>query len=184
MRTLKYAILGLLMGKPMAGYDMMKAFSEKLNEFWYARHSQIYPELKRLEQEGLIRHETFITKDVMEKKVYSLTAAGKQDFLCWLAAETPMEPTPKDVFRLKTFFSRYLSRDEQIRSLRGQILLHEERLRHLLEERRKFPGVPSPSDHRLGDYMVLEHGVMREQMTINWLNNCIRYLNPGENADS
>lgn len=46
MRTLKYAILGLLNKEPMTGYDIGKEFSKDLGEFWTAKHSQIYPELK------------------------------------------------------------------------------------------------------------------------------------------
>ncbi|MCX8179105.1 MAG: PadR family transcriptional regulator, partial [Candidatus Aenigmarchaeota archaeon] len=42
MRTLKYAILGLLNRKPMTGYDLSKEFSYQLGNFWSANHSQIY----------------------------------------------------------------------------------------------------------------------------------------------
>ena len=46
MRTLKYAILGMLMQKSMTGYELMQQFESALCEFWTANHSQIYPELK------------------------------------------------------------------------------------------------------------------------------------------
>ncbi len=48
MRTLKYAILGLLNRNPMTGYDIVKEFNFQLAEFWNAKHSQIYPELKKI----------------------------------------------------------------------------------------------------------------------------------------
>lgn len=32
----------------MTGYDLMKQFESTLCEFWSAKHSQIYPELKKL----------------------------------------------------------------------------------------------------------------------------------------
>ena len=56
MRTLKYAILGLLNQKKMTGYDLMKQFESALCEFWSAKHSQIYPELKKLTEEALLRN--------------------------------------------------------------------------------------------------------------------------------
>lgn len=68
MGTLKYAILGLLNRKPMTGYDLSKEFNFQLNEFWSAKHSQIYPELKKLTNEDLIVHEVEISGDVLEKK--------------------------------------------------------------------------------------------------------------------
>ena len=48
MRTLKYAILGMLSRRELTGYDMMKEFDRGLANFWYASHSQLYPELNRL----------------------------------------------------------------------------------------------------------------------------------------
>lgn len=54
MGTLKYAILGLLNRKNMTGYDLSKEFETTLFEFWNAKHSQIYPELKSLSENGLV----------------------------------------------------------------------------------------------------------------------------------
>ena len=49
MRTLKYAILGLIRRGPVTGYDIAREFrSQALSNFWHAKHSQIYPELKKL----------------------------------------------------------------------------------------------------------------------------------------
>ena len=54
MRNLKYVILGLLTQKPMTGYEIKQKFEGALSEFWYANHSQIYPELKRLTEEDRV----------------------------------------------------------------------------------------------------------------------------------
>ena len=74
MRTLKYAILGLLMQTPVTGYDIAKAFGPGLGSFWSAKHSQIYPELKRLTVEGLIQYSVVMQGERMEKKLYEITA--------------------------------------------------------------------------------------------------------------
>ena len=68
MGTLRYAILGLLNRKAMTGYDLSKEFQTSLAEFWHAKHSQIYPELKSLAEDGLITFQTEITGTVLEKK--------------------------------------------------------------------------------------------------------------------
>ena len=75
MRTLKYAILGLMMQAPITGYDISKAFGPGLGSFWSAKHSQIYPELKRLTQEGLIQYSVVTQGERMEKKLYEITEA-------------------------------------------------------------------------------------------------------------
>lgn len=67
MRTLKYAILGLLNRNPMTGYDIVKEFNFQLAEFWNAKHSQIYPELKKLVNEKLIVYDIKISGDVLRK---------------------------------------------------------------------------------------------------------------------
>ena len=54
MGTLRYAMLGLIQRAPATGYDISKAFSGRLGSIWGARHSQIYPELKKLTEEGLV----------------------------------------------------------------------------------------------------------------------------------
>ena len=80
MRTLKYAILGLLMRKKMSGYDLNKEFNTALIEFWSAKHSQIYPELKKLLAEELVEYKVEISGDVLEKKIYSITEKVEKNF--------------------------------------------------------------------------------------------------------
>ena len=81
MGTLKYAILGLLNRNEMTGYELSKEFETTLFEFWNAKHSQIYPELKSLNAEGLIQYRVEITGNVLEKKVYTITDEGRRDFI-------------------------------------------------------------------------------------------------------
>ena len=83
MGTLKYAILGLLNRNEMTGYELSKEFETTLFEFWNAKHSQIYPELKSLNAEGLIQYRVEITGNVLEKKVYTITDEGRRDFSEW-----------------------------------------------------------------------------------------------------
>ncbi|WCL70465.1 helix-turn-helix transcriptional regulator [Lactiplantibacillus plantarum] len=52
---LQFIILGLLNQQPLTGYDLTKAFDDEIGEFWQAQHSQIYPQLKRLEEQGTSR---------------------------------------------------------------------------------------------------------------------------------
>lgn len=108
MRTLKYAILGLLNQKEMTGYDLMKQFESTLCEFWSAKHSQIYPELKKLTEEGSVAYKTEPSDNGAEKKIYHITEEGRRDFIDWLSSETKPQPTPKDISRLKIFFCNCL----------------------------------------------------------------------------
>ncbi len=173
MRTLKYAILGLLNRQPMTGYDIGKDFNFQLAEFWSAKHSQIYPELKKLVEEKLIVYDIEISGDVLEKKVYKITEKGKQDFLKWLKKDEPMEPTPKNIFRLRMYFSNNLDLDIRMDLLEHQLFQHQERLNFLHIQMERYDKVPPIDSDEYGDYIVLDGAILREECTIQWLTHCI-----------
>ena len=138
MRTLKYAILGLLNQKKMTGYDLMKQFESALCEFWSAKHSQIYPELKKLTEEGCVAYRQEASDNGLEKKLYHITEKGRTDFMSWLSSETPAQPTPKDISRLKIFFCSCLPKEERKFMLEEQVYRHTARLKHLQNNQQKF----------------------------------------------
>ncbi len=174
MGTLKYAILGLLNKKEMTGYELSKEFESTLFEFWTASHSQIYPELKSLTKDGLIEYHVEITGTVLEKKVYTITEDGKKEFKKWEETLYPVKPLPKDEFRLQLFFSHLASPEFRIQLLEDQLRQHTRRLDHLKENMKKFTIIPPEDDEEFTDYLVLSGGVMREETTCNWLEECIR----------
>ena len=177
MRTLKYSILGLLSQNPMTGYDIAKEFSDHaLSNFWYATHGQIYPELNKLVSEGLVTYEVVIQGKALEKKLYTVTPEGERQFREWLILDEPVEQTPKDVFRLRTFFSEFASREDFVRLLRSQVSKHQykyDRLRDNMKE--AYNGVrPEAGTSGFGDYMVLDGAIIRERTYIIWLLRCLK----------
>lgn len=173
MRNLKYAILGLLNQQPMTGYQLMQKFEGALSEFWHAKHSQIYPELKKLASEGMVEYEVQITGTSLEKKRYRLTEAGREDFRQWLAADEPLAATPKDVFRLRLFFANELSPKKRIELLESQRRRHEDRLAQLKKNREAFGGMPPGNTESFYDYLVLKGAIMREETHCQWLQECM-----------
>ena len=53
--SLRHALLALLSAHPMTGYDVAKRFDGSVGFMWQAPHSQIYPELRRMEDAGLVK---------------------------------------------------------------------------------------------------------------------------------
>ena len=80
----------LIQRAPATGYDISKAFSGRLGSIWGARHSQIYPELKKLTEEGLVN--CTVISELQEKKLYSITEAGKEAFRAWLLSDEDEYP--------------------------------------------------------------------------------------------
>jgi len=179
MRTLKYAILGLINRNPLTGYDITKEFNSGLVDFWYAKHSQIYPELKKLTDEDLISYETVIQGEKLEKKLYTITENGKKCLQKWLSKDDPLEPTPKDIFRLKAYFCDEMDTDTLLRQFQSALNKHSEKLEYLkncMEELLKKKDVSKVSSPQFGDYIVLNGAIMREKTYIDWLEDCIKKI--------
>ena len=173
MRTLKYAILGLVNRKSMLGYDISKEFGEELINFWSAKHSQIYPELKKLVEEGLLEYKIEITGDVLEKKVYTITEKGKEDFLVWLQKDEKLEPTPKDQFRLRSYYSQSMEPVVYQRLLESQLGQRKKKLVKLNRLAIQYHQVPPFGSDKFGDYSVLAGARLREAAYIEWLELCL-----------
>lgn len=174
MGTLKYAILGLLYQKPHSGYEMKLEFESTLNEFWSAKHSQIYPELKKLADDGLVEYHVEIVGTMLEKKQYSITQKGREDFLQWMKKDVTLPPTPKSEFLLQMFFCSCLPEQRCQEMISWQQKQHQDRLEQLRENQKKFSCVPSKTDPAFGDYLVLMHAIMREEANCKWLESCMR----------
>lgn len=71
--VIKLYTLVLLFDGPKHGYELMKLLENKLET--KVGPSQVYPFLKQLEREGLLRFKELKERD---KKVYSLTEEGKR----------------------------------------------------------------------------------------------------------
>src|SRR6266545_4609367 len=54
LMSLRHALIGLLADQPASGYDLSQRFQEVLGSVWTAGRPQIYGELRKLADEGLI----------------------------------------------------------------------------------------------------------------------------------
>lgn len=175
MRLLKYAILGLLNRHSMTGYDIAKEFNYQLAEFWHANHSQIYTELKKLHQEKLVTFDIEISGDILEKKSYTITEEGRDQLIRWLHKDEMMGKTAKDVFRVRMYFSNNIDLTSRVKLLESQKMQHTKRLNALKKTLEQYPDVPALDSDRFGDFIILENAIMREEMTLEWLNKVIGY---------
>lgn len=90
--SLRYALLALLTAESLTGYDAAKRFSGSVGHVWHAPDSQIYPELRRMEQAGLVDGKQVPWGPRSTKKQYSITVLGIEAFREWMC--TPVEYTP------------------------------------------------------------------------------------------
>lgn len=113
---LKHAILGLLSIRDMSGYDLGRAFAGSVAHFWYADQSQIYRTLDRLSAAGSIDTEVIRQDGKPDRKVHSLTSAGRAELDAWLSSPIDDERA-KVPFLARLFFIAPAGRDEALRLL-------------------------------------------------------------------
>jgi PadR family transcriptional regulator AphA len=98
-----HVILGFLAVRPRTGYEIKQAVDNSTRFFWAASYGQIYPELRRLSDAGLVTSER---DDAGGRKRtrYRITTAGRRELRRWLgepAAQTEL----RDEKLLKIFFT-------------------------------------------------------------------------------
>jgi PadR family transcriptional regulator AphA len=98
MNTLSFGLLCILATDNYTGYELML----KIQPFWQAKHSQIYPLLAALEKDGLVQYEEVVQSDKPDKKIYSITEKGQSELKQWIA-QPSAEPVTRDEMLLKAF---------------------------------------------------------------------------------
>src|SRR5918998_803215 len=127
MTGLGFAILGLLSREELSGYDVAGRMRARVGHFWEARHSQIYPELARLEEGGLVTHWVVEQRDRPDKKVYRITPSGLEALERWVT-EPPATRPARDELVLKAYSLWLAEPWGGFAVLRGEERRAEERL--------------------------------------------------------
>ena len=172
MTTLGYAILGLLAREDLSGYDLTQRMKGRVGYFWSARHSQIYPELARLEDGGFVTHSVVEQRDRPDKKVYQITDSGLEALKDWVTEPPPEKPT-RDELPLKAYSVWLADGEEVARVFRAEGLKHEEQLARYEEIRTWMEDewredLPSPSSPHFASYATLQRGIIHERGYAEW----------------
>ena len=164
--SLRHALLGSLADQPRTGYALLKHFEQSLAYAWPASHSQIYPELARLLDEGLIEQ---TETGARNSKTYAVTDAGLADMRRWLLETTPDRRVRSDA-ALRSFFLWLLEPAE------AEQQLGEERSywQGVLEEFRRIEDEPTGDNKKARSLRIaLEGGIRTVEARLAWLDDAI-----------
>jgi PadR family transcriptional regulator AphA len=161
-------ILGFLSQHPRSGYEIKRAVDRSTRFFWAASYGQIYPELRRLQEEGLVEGEAD-RNGGRRRTVYRITDAGLEALRAWLRAPAAGYEL-RDVGLLKLFFADALDDDEQLETVR-RLRAERERVLHELEQL----AAVRPGKAACGR-LVLEYGIGFHTWQIEWLRDVERRL--------
>jgi DNA-binding PadR family transcriptional regulator len=156
-----YVILGMLRDQPRCGYEIKSAVDNSTRFFWAASYGQIYPELRKLSEAGLIEGRPDARGD--RKRVeFKLTAAGRKELLSWLR-RPPETFELRDEGLLKLFFSGAAEPEDAAATLRAM----REHHRALVERLRDIEPKAAASG---GGYplLVLKGGIEYNEWLADW----------------
>ncbi len=155
-----YVILGMVRRKPRSGYEIKALVDNSTRFFWAASYGQIYPELKRLAEAGLVVGSDSPTGG-RRRTVYEITADGEEELRAWLR-QPPQTFETRDEGLLKLFFAGALPQEEALeilRAMRTQRLAANRRLRAIKDMKGEMEIFPR---------IVLEGGLELTEWFANW----------------
>ncbi len=159
-----YVILGMVSREARSGYEIKVLVDETTRFFWAASYGQIYPELKRLAEAGLIEGAD-APRGKRKRTVYAITPQGEAALKEWLR-QPPATYELREEGLLKLFFAGVLPREEAVevvRSMRGYRAGQAEQLRALEPKAREKEeaGEPFP-------LIVLRGGIEFNERLVEW----------------
>ena len=171
--SLAHAILGLLQQEERTGYDLKTScFDRCVAHLWPADQAQIYRTLEKLVEQGWITCAVEIQHDRPNRKVYSVTEAGKDELIRWLQCSGPL-PTLREPLLVQLFFSAQLPNEAIIQLLEQQLAAHHEKLAEYEMIELPSLGDKSASREQMMQRLVLELVLRREQTYMDWLKTAI-----------
>lgn len=170
MKKTRYVILGLLQEEDLSGYDLKKIIDMRMAFFWQESYGQIYPELSRMKEEGLIDFADDLRdadKAKREKVKYRITQDGIKALERWMEAENE-----KDTIRSEFLLKLYFSTNQNVSKMRKHVKQFGEQAEQRLFLFRMFDqelkkSIGMHNNHRqILD--VLDLGMRQAQLYADW----------------
>jgi DNA-binding PadR family transcriptional regulator len=161
-------ILGMIGFGRHTGYDIKQLVDRSTRHFWAASYGQIYPELRRLEEQGLVQSRPE-PSGARARTVYTLTAAGEQALSEWLASDAELVYELRDEGMLKLFFSD-VAPETRIETIREMRSLYERKHAQLCALEARAPKM------RTGPGLTLQIGLGVSAWLIDWCERTERRL--------
>ena len=174
------AVLGLLAWKGEAtGYELHKLVDRSVGFIWAPARSQLYAVLKRLAAAELIDGRRVAQADRPDKRVFTLTDAGRSVLREWLETVEPIEPEDRDGILLKVFFGAFGDPEAGRRQLLDYRARAADRLAtyHAIEQT-----FGEPDDAARRRLQSLRFGMALMRASLAWADETLAVLDPAKTA--
>ncbi|GGS81791.1 PadR family transcriptional regulator [Streptomyces cinerochromogenes] len=164
-----------------SGYDLAKGFDATVANFWMTTPQQLYRELERMEAEGLVSARVVQQERRPNKRLFSLTEAGREAVRAYTAEPPGRPPVIRDELLVKV---QCLDAGD-IAAVRKAVaermewatakLARYERLRQRLLDGRSEEAYFAEAE-RIGPYLTLLRGMSFERENLHWGDMALRRL--------
>ncbi|WP_069757907.1 PadR family transcriptional regulator [Streptomyces sp. LUP47B] len=179
--ALRNAVMAALLQGEASGYDLAKAFDATVADFWMSTPQQLYRELERMEAEGLVTARVVEQKRRPNKRLFSLTEAGRTAIHAYTAEPLGKPAAIRDELLVKV---QCLDAGD-MEAVRTAIaertewatakLARYERLRQRLLDGRSEEAYFAEAE-RIGPYLTLLRGMAFERENLQWGDMALRRL--------
>lgn len=166
--SLRHAILVLLDDHEASGYDLAREFAQGIGHVWNATHQQIYLELGRLNDDGLVEFRHVAQAGRPDKKLYRITDAGYRELRAWMNEPAP-KPRLRDALMIKIAGGHLADKANLLAELRAQMDEHRETMatfRRMEAAYNRLP--PEAREDKLYEWLALRRGLLTEESWMNW----------------
>ncbi|KND41462.1 MULTISPECIES: PadR family transcriptional regulator [Streptomyces] len=187
--ALRNAVMAALLEGEASGYDLAKGFDATVANFWMSTPQQLYRELERMEAEGLIAARVVEQERRPNKRLFSLTEAGRQAVRAYTAA-SPSRPV---VIRDELLVKVQCADAGDVEAVRAAVaermewatakLARYEKMRRRLLDGRSEEAYFTEAE-RIGPYLTLLRGMAFERENLAWGDMALRRLRQRAAADT
>lgn len=164
-------LLGLLTCGPKHGYELYQELAHDLAGVWQIGLSQLYAQLKQLQEAGLVVAQLEPQPSRPPRKVYHVTDEGREVFLHWVRQPTPYLRLIRVEFLLRLYLFDRLSLPGVDQLVAGQRAVCCKQAEHFAQA----AAAAESSFRRL----VLEFRQGQMEAVIRWLDRCLELLPNG-----
>jgi DNA-binding PadR family transcriptional regulator len=179
--ALRNAVMAALLKGEASGYDLAKAFDATVANFWMSTPQQLYRELERMEAEGFVTARVVEQKRRPNKRLFSLTEAGRKAVHAYTAEPLGKPAVVRDELLVKVqcvdVGDMEAVRTAIVERMQWATakLAGYERLRQRLLDGRSEEAYFAEAE-RIGPYLTLLRGMSFERENLQWGDMALRRL--------
>jgi DNA-binding PadR family transcriptional regulator len=178
--ALKHAVLAALLDGEATGYELAKRFDIATADYWSATSQQLYGELDRLAEQGLVSGRIVEQSRRPNKRVFRLTDSGLAELREFTARPTrPIAIRDELLVKLRAVDAgdpevTAAAVRERLEYSRDKLELYDRMRERILDGRSEQDFLES--GERIGPYLTLMRGRSFEQENVRWMQSVLAIL--------